>query len=60
MTDQKGAGISHYACRQGFIGLFHFMVNRQLFDFEARDAHGNTTLHEALEGSRMDLAQVGP
>jgi len=56
-TDQKGAGISHYACRQGFIGLFHHMVNRQLFDFEARDSLGNTTLHEALEGSRMDLAQ---
>ena len=32
------------------------MVNNQLFDFEARDKEGNTPLHEALEGSRVDIA----
>ena len=32
------------------------MVNNQLFDFEVRDKEGNTPLHEALEGSRVDVA----
>ena len=56
MTDNNGKSLSHYAARTGFIGLFHYMLEHNLFDFDAKDKAGNTALHDAIEKNRLDMA----
>jgi hypothetical protein len=56
LIDNNGKSLSHYATKTSFIGLFHYMLEKNLFDFDARDKTGNTALHDAIEKNRLDMA----
>lgn len=56
IRDENGKSISHYAVRQQFIGMLHYLLEKQLFDFNARDKFGKTPLQDSIDKAKYEVA----
>ena len=56
LRDENQKTISHYAVKQQFVGMLHYLMEKQLFDFSARDKFGTTPLLEAVKIGKFDMA----
>ena len=56
IRDENGKSISHYAVRTQFVGMLHYLMEKQLFDFNARDKFGGIPLHDALDKMKFEVA----
>ena len=54
--DENGKSISHYVVRQSFVGNLHYLMEKQIFDFTAKDKFGHNPLHEAIDKHKIDTA----
>ena len=56
LRDENRKSISHYAVKQQFVGMLHYLMEKQLFDFASRDKFGTTPLLEAVKVGKFEVA----